>query len=148
MKMRSFLLSLAFGLLLLSPGEVRGTADLDDLEVLAGEWKETGEVKKLFDTPLGAVYKFGLSDRHSVQAQAFRTSTGGIEYREPHEKKCNCNRCKAERKGIKGLLQINFGGRKVKLKRFVVLDFKLRAYPALDAQSTAGFRFQYVRLRD
>ncbi len=118
---------------------------LNDLEVLAGEWKETGDVKKLFDTPLGAVYKFGLSDRHSVRAQAFRTSTGGIEYREPHEKKCSCNRCKAEKKGIKGLLQINFGGRKVKPKRFVVLDFKLRAYPALDNRSTAEFRFQLVR---
>lgn len=145
MKRLAFLLNLAFWLLLFLPGEVRGDNARNDLEILAGEWKETGDVKKLFDTPLGAVYKFGLSDRHSVQAQAFRTSTGGIEYREPHEKKCSCNRCKAEKKGIKGLLQINFGGRKVKPTRFVVLDFKLRAYPALDTQSTAEFRFQLVR---
>lgn len=132
------LLALSFDL---SGEEKRSTAD--QIEVIAGEWAEVNDVKRLYDTPVGAVYEFGLSLPWKCTPY-LDSSTRQIGARE-HEKNCKCDICRKMRSGIKGVLLASLGKKELKRKRFVVLDFKIRAFPAIDSNQTSSFQFQVVR---
>jgi len=133
-----FLVILSFDLF----GGGKGAAT-EQIEVIAGEWDEVNDVRKLYDTPVGAVYEFGLSLSWNCTPY-FESGTWQIGARE-HEKNCKCDICRKMRSGIKGVLLASLGKRALKRKRFVVLDFKIRAFPAIASNQTSSFQFQIVR---
>lgn len=133
-----FLVILSFDL---SGEEKRSTTD--QIEVIAGEWAEVNDVRKLYDTPVGAVYEFDLSLPWECTPY-IDTNTKPIGARE-HEKNCKCDVCRRMRSGIKGVLLASLGKRELKRKRFVVLDFKIRAFPAMESIQASSFQFQVVR---
>ncbi len=112
----------------------------EELEVIGGRWELSGEVRKLHDTPLGAVYRFepGLSyDLLPARAAAGNPTK--------HPRSCDCRNCDVRRRSIRGSLQVRFGKRKLPEKRFVVLDFKVRTFPALNRTKTPEYQFQIIR---
>lgn len=132
-------LSLLCGCLLL------GREPEESIEVLNGEWTETGKVKKLYDTPLGAVYRFSLSNSYQCTPYSTAGSSARIINGNRHKNNCSCTLCERNRHGIAGILQFNVKKARGKDKRFVVLDFKVRSFPALTNEKTAEHQFQVVR---
>ena len=110
----------------------------DSLEILPGEWELNKKVTKLYDTPMGAVYRFDPSITF--------TAKRGPDAACPA--KCDCSYCRYRRRKWKitgGFLQFGFLKNKEKNKRYVVLDFKIRAFPAVEEKDTPEFRFQITR---
>ncbi len=114
----------------------------EEIEVFGGEWIENGGIRKLHDTPLGGVYEFPLSEVWTCLPDSW---PGGPSRRITHPANCRCSRCEIRRNGIKSSLSISFGKKKLKNKRFVVLDFRVRAFPALTNSKTPEYQFQVVR---
>ncbi|MDR0931867.1 MAG: hypothetical protein LBM70_02470 [Victivallales bacterium] len=132
------------GLLLCCGGFLFGKQPEEDIEVITGEWVETGNVKKLYDTPLGAVYRFSLSSTYLCQPYS---SDLVVKYRGKINYKKESSSGGSQQEGVKfsGVLQFNFGKKRLKDKRFVVIDFKVRAFPAVEKKETADFQFQLLR---
>ena len=111
---------------------------LAELYSFPGEWESSSGVKKFADTPLGAVYKFDGCALHTILPTLYPL----------HKKNCDCSYCRkleqpSPMKG--GLLQFNFLKNRQRNSRYVAIDFKIRAFPALDSNKTHDFRFRLVR---
>ena len=131
-----FILGTMLALLFPSPLTAK---DKSPVEVFRGEWSSS-RVKQLFETPLGSVYEFRASD--PFVCQATQTPVGTPQ---KHGKNCRCANCRRAPSGINGILQCNFLKSSKKNKRFVVIDFKIRNFPAFHRHSTSEFRFQLTR---
>lgn len=97
-------------------------------EVVTGEWQETNAVQKLFETPLGNLYKITTSPLYSMVA---KTQT--------HSRNCNCTLCLPPK--IEGLLQFPLIKNNKINKPIVVVDFKIRVFPALSSKRIPEFSF-------
>ena len=109
-----------------------------EIITFSGEWEGKGSVKKLFDTPLGALYRFDESKSYELIA------TPNPE----HKGKCDCAICRKRKNPPNmggGLLQFGFLKNSKRNWRYVVIDFKIRAFPALDKKEGAQFRFFLTR---
>ena len=109
-----------------------------EIAVFPGEWEEKGGVKKLFDTPLGALYRFDDSKSYELIA------TPNPE----HKDQCDCAICRKRKNPPNmggGLLRFGFLKNSKRNWRYVVIDFKIRAFPALDKKEGAQFRFFLTR---
>ncbi len=109
-----------------------------EIAVFPGEWEEKGGVKKLFDTPLGALYRFDESKSYELIA------TPNPE----HKDQCDCaicRKCKNPPRMGGGLLRFGFLKNSKRNWRYVAIDFKVRAFPALDRKETPDFRFFLAR---
>ena len=103
-----------------------------------GEWEEKGGVKKLFDTPLGALYQFDDSKSYQLKPALYPE----------HEEDCNCQYCRQKNNPPRmggGLLQVGFLKNSKRNAACVAIDFKVRAFPALDKKTSAQFRFFLTR---
>ena len=96
-------------ILLLNAGLIHARNDVP-------EWRCTGNVKKLFSTPLGTVYKLGINNQRYV------------------------NKPKAWINSIQWILWDKQNRRKALKSRFVVIDFIVRYFPALSNSNNAKFR--------
>lgn len=109
-------------------------------EVFRKQWEPDGSVKKVYDTPLGAVYEFSSGPLHKCLPYA-DTSDG-----QRHDFKCGCPKCRnRDTAAVKGSLQIRFLGSGKRNKRFVALEFYARSFPALSKKRTADSRFFIIR---
>ena len=69
-------------------------------EVFRKQWEPDGSVKKVYDTPLGAVYEFSSGPLHKCLPYA-DTSDG-----QRHDFKCSCPKCRnRDTAAVKGSLQ-------------------------------------------
>lgn len=109
-----------------------GGADRKEL-VLTDNWELKGSVKRLFQTPIGYVYQFEPSPDYHFPVPPAR----------PHPPNCNCKFCKPP--NMEGMLQYSFLKSNKVNKRFVVLDFHIRAYPAFESGKYGDFRFALIR---
>jgi len=91
-----------------------------------GEWKINGAVKKLYDTPMGEVFKFSPSPLFS-----------------PLDKKEYDN----EIYSIQFELYKNSKGQK-KIRRFIVIDLKIRIFPAISEVENPGLIFSFTRSKN
>lgn len=103
----------------------------DITEVVTGDWEYNSQVQKIADTPLGALYNIEQSNI--------------IPYL--HYPDCNCSYCKDDVK-VGGLLQFSFLKNNEKNKRFVVIDFTIRASPAFENEAWPAMRFMLMRSAD
>lgn len=101
--------------------------------VSTGDWELKGGVKRLFETPIGHVYQFEPSPDYHFPSPPVR----------PHPPNCKCKFCKSP--NMEGMLQYSFLKSNKVNKRFVVLDFHIRAYPALEEGKCGDFRFALIR---
>lgn len=111
----------------------------EPLEIIPGKWESNSKVTKLYETPLGAVYRF----KNTIPFRAKRRPDSS-----PCPKKCDCDWCQYINKKwtvTGGFLEFNFLKNKYDNQRFVVLDFKIRAFPALEEKQVPEFRFQITR---
>ena len=112
-----------------------------EIYTFPGEWEEKGSVKKLFDTPLGALYQFHDSRSYNLIAMP----------KPEHYGMCRCEICRKRRNPPRmegGLLQFGFLKNSKKNQRFVAIDFKVRAFPALDRKEVSHFRFFLTRSKE
>lgn len=114
----------------------------ENFETFRGEWQENGNVKRVFDSPMGAVYKFTPSTPYTCYP--YNDPVAGKVH--PADCKCKyCRRKESDRSDIKGSLQFNFLKSSQMNKRFVVLDFKVRTYPALSKKKSSDSQFFVIR---
>ena len=107
---KSLLLILSWEFAVILTVEARTNADKEtsSIKTFTAEWKTNGAVTKLYDTPVGEVFKFSLSPRfsnldrsindkaiHSIQFELFKNSKERDE-----------------------------------MLRFIVMDLKIRVFPA------------------
>ena len=114
----------------------------ENYEIFHDVWELNGGIKKVFDTPMGTVYKFSQSTPYTCRSYN-DPITGKV-----HPADCKCNDCrkkKSNKGDIKGSLQFNFLKSSQTNKRFVVLDFKIRTYPALSKKKTSDTQFFLTR---
>lgn len=95
----------------------------DDKIVFTGDWEIRGHVNKLYDTPLGAAYDFTLSDYFD-----FKTALDAGD-----KKKLSFHSIQFD--------LLKFLDRREKMRRFIVLDFKARIFPAISQQKTPILNF-------
>lgn len=100
-------------------------------------WK-VSNVKKLFNTPIGSVYKFPLSpDCIFYLGHSGKTN---IE-------RCQCSICNVLTDIVNAGVEINLEAPKTKKKqtrkRFLIMEFKIRAFPAL-SNKISDFSFEVV----
>ena len=99
--------------------------DLKDEKIIfTGSWEIRGQVNKLYDTPLGAAYDFMLSDYYDFKMASMKAED---------KKKLSFHSIQLD------LLKIP--GRREKLRRFIILDFQARTFPAISQQKTPIFNF-------
>jgi TPR repeat protein len=99
----------------------------EKLEV-TGDWEIRGNVYKLHDTPLGTVYNFTISDYFNWNYVYAKEAVKG--------------------KYILHSIQFDlrkFMDRREKIRRFIVLDFKVRTFPAITPVKTPMLRFTLTR---
>ena len=108
-------------------------------EIWIGEWETGRGAVKIFESPLGAVYR--IKESPAFRCQAYMPS----QTKDQHKKNCNCSSCKARREAIEGVLQFNFRKSGFKRTRYIAIDFFARAFPALQKEKTVHFRFQLAR---
>jgi len=113
-------------LLTLSAVGLQSAAD-DSGTVKTGDWEYNSQVQKIADTPLGALYCIDNSDTPFL-----------------HYPDCKCELCQKNFK-VCGLLQFSFLKKNEMNKRFVVVDFSIRACPAFDNQAMPAFAFDVLR---
>lgn len=100
----------------------------DEKLKFTGDWEVRGNVNKLYDTPLGGVYDFTISDYFNFAAKYVKEA----------------------QKGRYALHSIQFDLQKniprgEKLRRFIVLDFKIRTFPALTTVKNPTLTFALTR---
>ena len=88
-----------------------------------GEWKINGAVKKLYDTPLGEVFKFSASSRFSrFDRKIFDKQINSIQFELFKNSK--------EREEV---------------RRFIVIDLKIRVFPASSEVKNPSLSFSFTR---
>lgn len=92
----------------------------------AAGWKCNNGVNPLFATPMGIVYQI---------APTTAKNNG-------HSSKCACQECFAFRNIITGGF-LSYSLNPKQKKQFLVIEFKIRAYPALEQAKTSRIRFQF-----
>ncbi len=100
----------------------------DDKLVVTGDWEICGQVNKLYDTPMGSVYDFTMSDYFKFTPEYLKDVA----------------------KGKYALHSIQFDLRKFmdrqeKIRRFIVLDFKIRTFPAISTVKNPMLRYTLTR---
>ena len=93
--------------------------------VYIGKWEINGGVNKLYDTPLGAVYQFALSDYFNFSRL----------YRKDRKKSIYC---------LQFDLPLAYKNNKEKY-RFVVIEFRLRTFPAVSECENPKLVFSLTR---
>lgn len=99
--------------------------------VICGQWKIRNNVKKLYDTPLGVVYKFQISKFFDF------SNTWDKEYLKNFDNP-NFN-------SLQFTLFDKESDYRKRMKRFLVLDFKLRTFPAEDRSKNPVLYFTLTR---
>ena len=95
-------------------------------KIFSAEWKINGAVKKLYDTPLGAVYKF-------TPTNPFLSRRDG-----------NKNSLDNQLNSIQFELYKNSKERK-NMKRYIVIEFKIRLFPAISESKNPRMYFVLTR---
>lgn len=97
-----------------------------EFKIFYAEWKTNGSVKKLYDTPLGEVFQFTPTNPYLYAKYTNKS---------PYD--CPLNSIQFE-------LYKTSKGRK-KMKRFIIVDFKIRVFPAIAESKNP--RLCFVRTR-
>ena len=100
----------------------------DEKVVVNGDWEIRGNVYKLYDTPMGSVYNFTMSDHYEFSYKYTKDVAKG--------------------KYVLHSVQFDlrkFMARQEKIRRFIVLDFKIRTFPAITPIKTPMLRFTLTR---
>ncbi len=92
-------------------------------------WQLEGEATKLYEVPVGNLFKLGSSPLYYLIDQTNKV----------HRRNCSCNWCQPLK--ITGSLQCPFVKKNELNKRMVVIDLTVRAFPALAPARTSGFSF-------
>lgn len=105
----------------------------------SGEWNwKSDNIKNLFNTPLGSVYEFSLSP--DCIYYLGHSERNDIE-------KCQCAVCDMLTDTINAGIEINLEKNKMAKKkdnkRFLIVEFKIRAFPALSNKSS-DFSFEVI----
>ena len=121
-----FIFAIIFLMIIAAYGKAVKPAD-GKIEV-SGDWEIRGNVNKLYDTPMGEVYDFTMSDHFDFTSEYLKEAA----------------------KGKYALNSIQFDLRKSmnrhdKIRRFIVLDFKVRTFPAITPVKTPMLRFMLTR---
>ena len=98
----------------------------EKLEV-TGDWEIRGQVNKLYDTPMGGVYNFTMSDDFNYT----------YLYSQDTAKKYALHSIQFDLR--------KFMDRREKIRRFIVLDFKVRTFPAITPVKTPMLRYTLTR---
>lgn len=99
---------------------------------LAGNWRLSGGIGKVFDTPLGAVYRIEPGEIYYIP----NMSAGRRKEQERNKK---------DMPQMGGLLSVSILPDNKPTKRIVVIDFKIRAYPVFSKEGSPDFEFSLVR---
>ena len=101
-----------------------------------GEWKPGGRAKELFSTPLGAVYSLVPGDDDGIFFTGWQL----------HSNSCKCKDCLKASQKLPSALELVLP-RKMRITaktRFLVLDFRIRAFPALEKNSSSRLIFSVI----
>ena len=96
--------------------------------LLHADWTCRNGADKLFATPLGAVYKLELTRNSNDE----------------HEQSCFCVECQEKSPDINGGYLTFSIPKKNSAGRFTVIEFRVRAFPALEQEKSTKFRFQFI----
>ena len=96
--------------------------------LLHADWTCRNGADKLFATPLGAVYKLELTRNSNDE----------------HEQSCFCVECQEKSPDINGGYLTFSIPKKNSVGRFTVIEFRVRAFPALEQEKSTKFRFQFI----
>ena len=123
-----------------------------------GEWILTGNNKKLFDTPIGALYRLQenvlINGDEITNSQKIKIVTPIKKEKPPlkydslerHKYSCAYRYIGDRDEKIINAIGINFCKKikdQKKLRRFVVIDFKMRQYPALSKNKTSFLKLKF-----
>ena len=97
----------------------------DEKQSFTAKWKIKNSVRKLYDTPLGAVYRFELT-----------------EYFDCYPTKKAPQECTVHHLAFD--MPVNYKNRKPKY-RFLVIEFTIRTFPAISGNSNPQLRFSLFR---
>ena len=105
-------------------------------------WQKQGAVKEMYETPFGILYNISPSsgDGVLVPNELVRHS-----YR--HKNGCDCESCIYRKRRVDGgVLEITIPKKQKNIfqKRFIVIDFKIRAWPAMEKSKTVNLAFSFL----
>ena len=105
------------------------------VETISVTWEKDDLVREVYNSPFGKVYRFTPTDNTSRLQRAYRNSS--------HSKDCDCESCRYLRQSVNGgTLQIKFPKKKSPERRFLVIDFSLRPFPAF-SKNKSDFQFLF-----
>lgn len=98
------------------------------IDSLKETWETNHRAQKLYDSPLGGVY---------------RIQTTGKENRHPGS--CRCEECEDIVQGVNGgIVSVSLPRKKTSGKRYIVVQFRVRTFPALNTEKSDQFRLEFV----
>ena len=97
-----------------------------------GQWRPDGQVKEIYSTPFGQVYRFSPNEGNGKFV--------GCAPLHPDDSRCNCEFCRNARARITSVLSLRLPSKmKITAKtHYIVLDFRIRVFPALDERRTSS----------
>jgi TPR repeat protein len=101
-------------------------------EGILRKWRLSGGVGKMFDTPIGAVYRVEPGEVYFIPDMNY-------------SKRKEWERNKRDMPQMGGLLYVSFLADNKPTKRIVVIDFKIRLYPVFSKKGSPDFEFSLVR---
>lgn len=117
------------GLLLFAAGTASAAKDKPQVDLVTGDWEYNSQVQKIADTPLGILFSIEPTICSNILI---------------HLDGCNCDCCQDNPK-LAGLLNFSFLKDKEINRRYVVVEFTIRANPGFENEAIPAMCFGVLR---